>query len=122
MNRAARYLLITFAFLVLLELLLLVGGYFYLSRSYLAALRGLNPAKDGVNIVCLGESSTAGLWVKWEESYPMQLQDKLRKLYASEKINIMVPVHVGQNTSQMANRINQYLELYKPKLLIIMAG
>jgi lysophospholipase L1-like esterase len=52
----------------------------------------------------------------------MQLQDKLRKLYASEKINIMVPVHVGQNTSQMANRINQYLELYKPKLLIIMAG
>src|SRR5207249_249625 len=35
---------------------------------------------------------------------------------------VIVPPHVGQNTSQVANRISDYMRLYHPRLVIVMAG
>ena len=104
---------------LLAELGLRVAGYWYL-RDFYARNK---PFEDGdIVIVCLGESSTAGLWVPWEESYPRRLQEALREAYRTEKIRVVVPPHVGQNTSQMANRISDYLDLYRPALVIVMAG
>jgi hypothetical protein len=56
------------------------------------------------------------------ESYPKQLESLLRDFYDNPRIRTIVPPHVGQNTSQMANRIAGYLDLYQPRLVVVMAG
>ena len=74
------------------------------------------------NILTLGESSTAGLWVDWHQSYPAQLEELLQEQYPGKNIRVFVPLHVGQNTSQVANRIEQHIATYDPKLIILMVG
>jgi lysophospholipase L1-like esterase len=105
--------------LVACEAALRIAGHVYLQRYYTPGAAAPGPV---ITIVCLGESSTAGLWVPVEDSYPLQLQRSLRALYGDDRIRSIVPPHVGQNTSQMANRIEEYLELYRPRLVIVMAG
>jgi len=109
---------------LVLEIGLRITGYIYLSKSYIEAytVQCNNSKGENINIVCLGESSTEGLWVKWEDSYPKQLENKLRQFYSNNNIKVIVPPHMGQNTSQVANRINRYISLYKPKLIILMVG
>ena len=111
----------------LLAVLLVAGaaevGLRVAGRLYLRKLYAAGETRPGdIPVVCLGESSTAGLWVEPRDSYPGQLQEALRRLYGEPRIRVVVPPHVGQNTSQMANRIHEYLELYKPRLLVVMAG
>ena len=109
--------------LCLLELSLRVAGYLYLNRIYREQFLDLcRPTPDDITIVCLGESSTAGLWVPYDNSYPKQLERKLKAYYPGHSIKIVVPPHLGQNTSQIANRIEDYIRLYKPRLIILMAG
>jgi lysophospholipase L1-like esterase len=106
-----------------LELSLRLAGYVYLNRIYREQFLDLcHPTPEDITIVCLGESSTAGLWVSYENSYPKQLERKLKAYYRGHSIKIVVPPHLGQNTSQIANRMEDYLRLYKPRLIILMAG
>jgi len=100
------------------EIGLRLAGAHYL-RQFDDAAAG---SGDAVRIVCLGESSTAGLWLERPDSYPGQLESALRRAYASDRIRVVVPPHVGQNTSQMAHRIDAYLDRYQPRLVIVMAG
>lgn len=106
----------------IIELALRFTGDLYLKKLYIHWRPTEVSSLNSTNIICLGESLTAGLWVNQQESYPFQLQAMLRSYYPSNKINVYVPPHVGQNTSQMANRIEQYVKFYKPRLIIIMAG
>jgi hypothetical protein len=75
-----------------------------------------------INILCLGESSTTGLHLDFKDSYPKQLERMLQKRYGNPRIRAVVPPHVGQNTSQVLNRFEQYLQLYRPKLILMMMG
>jgi lysophospholipase L1-like esterase len=102
------------------ELGLRLAGWLYLRRLYGAVAGPGTP--DAVNVLCLGESSTGGLWVDSQDSYPAQLERSLRTAYTTDRIRAIVPPHMGQNTSQMANRIGSYLALYHPRLVIVMAG
>lgn len=103
------------------EAALRFAGTVYLKRLYVHTERGsIDPQKT--NIVCLGESSTAGLDLPWQDSYPVQLNVMLKKEYPGENIQVIVPPHVGQNTSQVANRIEHYIELYSPRLVVLMVG
>lgn len=115
--------LILILLILLVETFLRVAGHLYLFKLYANNYSKVtrHNSRDVV-IVCLGESSTAGLWVVWQDSYPMQLANKLKEIYNDFDIKVIVPPHVGQNTSQVANRIKHYLALYKPKLLILMVG
>lgn len=106
---------------VVVELGLRLVGFWYVANFY-RDLDAASRKQDSVNVVCLGESTTAGLWVKFEDSYPKQLERALREFYRTNAINVIVPPHVGQNTSQMANRIPDYVGRYRPRLLIVMAG
>jgi lysophospholipase L1-like esterase len=108
--------LITVAVLLLIEIALRIGGHLYLQSLY---LRDLTPG--GIRIVCLGESSTEGLGVPRQESYPSQLQALLEARY-HRRFDVIVPPHVGQNTSQVADRVEEYVDEYHPKLIIIMVG
>lgn len=107
---------------VVAEIALRVAGNAYLRRLHVQQSTRYTRSPGAINIVALGESSTAGLWVEPELSYPAQLQRLLREQHPGREINVIVPPHVGQNTSHMANRIASYLELYRPRLVIVMAG
>lgn len=125
MKTAKRFIAFIVAFLLFLfsmEMILRLAGDLYLKKLYVHKYYNAENHPNAVNILCLGESSTAGLWVPWQDSYPAQLQEILRKEYPEEDIRAFVPAHVGQNTSQMANRIEQYIKLYSPRFIIIMAG
>jgi lysophospholipase L1-like esterase len=119
MKKLRRFIVVSVLVLVLLEVLLRVAGYIYV-RNILASNTAIRPSDT--TILCLGESTTIGLWVRWEDSYPKQLEGMLRKHYQRENLHAIVPVHIGQNSSQIANRIAQYLDMYKPALVIIMMG
>ena len=121
MTPRRRFLLALIGVVVIIEIGLRLVGSWYLARFY-RELGAASRLQDSINIVCLGESTTAGLWVKFEDSYPKQLERVLREFYRTNAINVIVPPHIGHNTSQMANRIHHYLERFRPRLLIVMAG
>lgn len=122
LRKFAAVIFIIFLLGIALEAALRMAGGVYLYRLHLLSFKNTNPAPGSINIICLGESSTAGIWVAREETYPKQLEEKLRQFYPQDNINVIIPPHLGQNTSQIANRIKGYLNLYKPKLTILMAG
>ncbi|MBN2368573.1 hypothetical protein JXC34_06135 [Candidatus Woesearchaeota archaeon] len=103
--------------LLAIEILLRIAGGLYL-RSHFSQ----EQVNGGHTILALGESSTAGLWVAKGESYPEQLQEKLNEKVPGKNISVIVPLHLGQNTGQMSNRLAQYIRMYDPELIIIMAG
>ena len=121
LTQGRRILLVLIGLVVTIEIGLRLVGFLYLANFY-RELGAASRIQGAINIVCLGESTTAGLWVKFEDSYPKQLERMLRDFYHTNVINVIVPPHIGQNTSQMANRIHHYLERYRPRLLIVMAG
>jgi len=121
MTRRRRFVLVLIGLVVIIEISLRLVGFWYLANFY-RELGAASRIQGSINIVCLGESTTAGLWVKFEDSYPKQLERVLREFYRTNAINVIVPPHIGQNTSQMANRIHHYLERFRPRLLIVMAG
>jgi lysophospholipase L1-like esterase len=73
-------------------------------------------------LLCLGESSTTGLWVRPEDSYPKQLERALNAALGSRRVRAVVPPDLGQNSGQLANRIGGYLAFYRPRLVLLMAG
>ena len=107
--------------LVTLELGLRLVGKWYLETHY---YQQWSHGRDGhqETIVCLGESSTVGLWCKREDSYPKQLERMLNERFHTDRFLAVVPPHVGQNTSQIANRVESYIQLYHPRLIIVMSG
>ncbi len=121
-KRFVRILLFLTVFLIVVESSLRVFGYFYLQSFYKRQFQAAFGDADSINILCLGESSTAGLWVDWKDSYPKQMETMLRDYYHDQRIRVIVPAHVGQNSSQVSNRIDDYIRLYRPKLLVAMMG
>jgi len=115
------FIIIILSVLLSIEIILRVIGAIYLQTMFMDTRNEY--ARDNTTIIlALGESSTAGLFVQWNESYPAQLEKALREKYPEKNIRIVVPLHMGQNTGQLAKRINQYINVYKPKLIIVMAG
>ena len=106
----------------IIEVTLHVWGILYLNRFYIEnkSIQKIN--RESQTVLCLGESSTVGIWVSKNDSYPAKLERMLRLHFDSENIYVIVPPHVGQNTSQMLNRIRQYIKLYRPKVIVMMVG
>lgn len=114
---------LSLALTVLLAGLLAEGGLRLAGALHLRGLYGRPDAGAGhVNVVCLGESSTDGLSMAAAESYPKQLERRLRDFYGNPDIHVIVPPQTDLNTSQMYDRIGQYLDLYRPRLIVLMAG
>jgi lysophospholipase L1-like esterase len=104
--------------LLVLEVGLRLAGSIYRQR-YVAMLQDRS---DSIRILCLGESSTAGLWLDPKDSYPKQLEAMLNERYRTDRIKAIVPINIGQNSSQIVNRAPDYLQAYRPKLVIAMLG
>ena len=119
---AAHTLLIgVMVLLVAAEVALRLAGRWYLQTHYYGQ-EPHRPNERQAVIVCLGESSTQGLWCRFEDSYPKQLERLLNERYHTDRFLAVVPLHVGQNTSQIANRVESYIQLYHPRLIIVMSG
>jgi lysophospholipase L1-like esterase len=101
-----------------LEVGLRLAGRVYRQR-YAASIQDRT---DTIRILCLGESSTAGLWLDRQDSYPKQLEAMLNHKYHTDRIKVIFPVNIGQNSSQIANRAEDYVQAYHPKLIIGMLG
>ncbi|MFH1519185.1 MAG: hypothetical protein ABIE75_01250 [Candidatus Omnitrophota bacterium] len=50
------------------------------------------------------------------------IRKEAEKVFHNSNVSVIVPPHVGQNTSQVSNRIKHYLKLYKPRLIVLMVG
>ena len=120
-RRLARFLiLLSLVLFLCLEALLRVMGRHYASKYDAYQKRAL--AQRGcVTIIALGESTTGGLWVEPDQSYPAQLERILARKY-HRPVCVVFPPHLGQNTSQMFNRLDSYLASYSPRLVVFMCG
>jgi lysophospholipase L1-like esterase len=119
--RRAAFALLTVGILFgLLETGLRVAGHYVQARYWRDIAARVQP--NAVNVLAIGESTTIGIWVEKDESYPRQLEKKLREHYGTDAINVIIPPHIGQNTSQVLHRFDKYLSTFKPAAVIIMAG
>lgn len=122
LRRSAKLFLIVLGVLLVLEIALRITGHFYQSRQVEDQRKDRRNSTKWVTVLALGESTTLGLWLPFEESYPKQLERRLREHYQRRRIQVVVPPHAGQNTSQMVHRFADYLESFQPSLVILMAG
>jgi hypothetical protein len=61
-RRLLRILLVVIGLIVIIEISLRLVGFWYLANFY-RELGAASRVQGSINIVCLGESTTAGLWV-----------------------------------------------------------
>jgi lysophospholipase L1-like esterase len=117
--RLLRYaLVVTVVTVVAAELLLRGAGAFMIWRSRSA----LDYDPDGITILAIGESTTSGVWLPPEHSYPAQLEARLREQLGDESVHVVVPQFIGQNSSQQLNRLPMHLEACDPKIVLLMCG
>lgn len=103
------------------EIGLRIAGRVVLETTYSHTVN--DPPREGdLVVLCIGESTTAGLWVESHESYPKQLEKRLKDHYAIDRIRVVAPPHLGQNSSQQLNRMDDYFDRYSPALMILMSG
>ncbi len=107
------------AALILVELLLRICGFVYKS-IYSPKQKNLG----NYTIFCLGESTTWGVGARNPslQSYPRQLEGKLAVMYKSLGIKVIYDQTIGQNTSEISNKLPFYIEKYRPQIVIIMCG
>src|SRR5438128_2511049 len=117
--RGRRWLVVAAISIVGLELVLRLSGALYVRWTYGG---GADADPNAITILCLGESSTVGLWVPREDSYPGQLEHALRDYYGEQRIHVVVPLHLGQNTSQIADHLPEHLRIHRPRLVVLMTG
>ncbi len=121
-KRTGVVLLGILAVLFFIELGLRLAGLIYLRQLYRDRYGDFSAPAAATVIMTLGESSTAGLWLEHNVSYPAQLEEKLQQQYPEQAIRVIVPPHVGHNTSHIAHRINQHIAAYHPDVIILMVG
>ncbi len=104
--------------LVLLEVGLRIGGFVFLSlQEYHNRVSLIHNGE--YRILCLGESTTA---LGGESSYPRQLEQILNASQDDIKFTVINKGIPSITTSHIVTHINQYLEEYKPHMVVTMMG
>jgi hypothetical protein len=77
--------------------------------------------EGALTILCVGDSHTYGAPLPEPESYPFQLERRLRSAYKRDiqVVNLGVP---GMNTPMVANRLEGQIARHHPDLVIAWAG
>jgi lysophospholipase L1-like esterase len=91
------------------------------TRSLYARSAASAPREGALTILCVGDSHTYGAPFPEPQSYPFQLEQRLRS--TSERdiqvVNLGVP---GMNTPMVANRLERQIARLHPDLIIVWAG
>lgn len=78
---------------------------------------------EGVfTILCVGDSTTEGLMVDKQFSYPSQLQKLLDTNVPQKKFRVINLGYGGINSSQVLNRFEKNLGKYRPDLIVLQVG
>ena len=109
-------ILIMFA---VLEIGLRIAGSLYYSANTGSSPGNLK--EDKFNILCLGDSFTAGAGASAENSYPRQLERLLRE-NIDGKINVINAGRLGNTSSLLLNNFGKDVALYRPQITIVMVG
>jgi len=104
-------------FIGLLEIILRLGGFIYQSSQEQRNLSSIRQRGE-YRIMCLGESTTAG----GEGSYPAQLEGILNQRNIGVKFSVINKGVPGTNSSLILSRLEEYLDKYKPDIVIAMMG
>ncbi|HTY45862.1 MAG TPA: tetratricopeptide repeat protein, partial [Patescibacteria group bacterium] len=103
-----------FAFLVLLEASLRLGGYLTRSAQEYRNSQSLRQ-KGSCRILCLGESTTAG-------QYPAYLEKTLNQRRTGLTFSVIDKGVNGTNSSIIVSRLELNLALYRPDIVVAMMG
>lgn len=118
-NRTLAFLSgIAILFVVLEISLRFVGGvYSNLSESD-------NVADDNreKTILCIGDSVTFGIGAPREFSYPAQFQVLLEQFYPEKRIKVVNRGWPAQNTAQIYDRLENWLQTIRPDFVTILIG
>ncbi len=93
------------------------GVYFRHSKAAVAA-----SAAAKAKILCVGDSFTFGMGAPKGSGYPSHLQEILDLKYGIGTYGVINEGIPGQNSSELADRIDLLLEEYKPEVLLILTG
>ena len=104
--------------LLVLELVLRTAGFIVLSLQE-RGNRRTGKDKSEYVILCLGESTTA---VGGRDSYPRQLERILNQRNPGKKVAVINKGIIGTNTTAIVSRLEEYLNQYRPDMVIAMMG
>lgn len=105
---------------LLLALLLAEGGLRLLG---LAVRHSRAPqAGAGARILCVGDSFTYGIGAPKGESYPDHLQRLLDAGYGAGTYSVINEGVPGQNSSELAARLDYLLTAHRPAALVVLTG
>jgi lysophospholipase L1-like esterase len=94
----------------------MAGRLFYL-------LNPERPATGRPVILCVGESTTQGLWTEAGESYPEQLEALLTARFGERRYDVLKNHEgVGANTAMILERLPEILREHDPVAVIYMVG
>ena len=106
---------------VLLEVFLRTLGFvYYHERQYMP---GDHP-EDACVILCIGDSATFGQGAAnpKRQGYPAQLERLLRERHPDRHFRVVNMGFPGANSSQVARRLESWLRLHDPDLVIALIG
>ena len=118
-NKITRIIFLIFIILVVLEISLRMGGFFYNLKYKLPVVRDGN-----FRIFCVGESTTWGLGARNPVlgGYPHQLELLLNQKFPFHQVQCLFENTIGQNTSENLIKLPRYIEKYKPDVIVFMIG
>lgn len=107
--------------LLALEIGLRAAGQYYLSNT-ITPPSEIDPAPDNVRIMSIGDSFTFGGRVPRHETYPAHLGRLLREKYPNWKHQVFNQGVCEYNSAQVLMFLSQWLELYKPQVVVLLVG
>ncbi|MCO4754726.1 MAG: arylesterase [Bacteriovoracaceae bacterium] len=73
-----------------------------------------------VQIICLGDSLTAGYGIEKDKAYPQILENKLNKM--GKQVNVLNGGVSGSTTASGKSRLQWFLKKSKPEIMILALG
>ena len=104
-------------FLSVLELLLRMGGWVFISAQSLSNRFILKGDKGVFCILCVGDSFTIGA-----NSYPVRLEETLNRSRNGLKFKVIKEGVSSATTSYISTQLDQWLQDYRPDMLLVLAG
>lgn len=105
--------------LILVEVFLRLVGF-----GYYSVYRIPEDAAADYRIFCIGESTTWGVGASNPilKGYPRQLEEMLREKFPHKNIQCFFDETIGQNTSEILEKMPTYIKKHQPNLMIFMVG
>jgi lysophospholipase L1-like esterase len=104
---------------VFLEVLLQAGAWIVAATGRDLPVSWLT---GNTRILCLGDSSTYGLWLERHEAYPQQLEAIWNVTPRAAPVEVLNLGFPGTNSSRLVRDFQRMIDAFEPDLVIVMIG